>query len=157
MQCYFITQAVDILYGMRCDRGLADYGTEGMLQEARRHRNHGNVVFILSDDLAEFDLVSFDAVISLITLQHIRPALMKEYIGGLLRLLKPGCYAFLHIPTEIAFQTGRTQYEIEEHYLPREELEIILSANNCVVRDAVSKGIGSRQTAFIFVLCKNRT
>ena len=29
MQCYFITQAVDILYGMLCTRGLADYGTEG--------------------------------------------------------------------------------------------------------------------------------
>ena len=30
MQCYFITQAVDILYGMLCARGLADYGTEGV-------------------------------------------------------------------------------------------------------------------------------
>ena len=29
MQCYFITQAVDILYGMLCAGGLADYGTEG--------------------------------------------------------------------------------------------------------------------------------
>ena len=29
MQCYFITPAVDILYGMLCARGLADYGTEG--------------------------------------------------------------------------------------------------------------------------------
>ena len=28
MQCYFITPAVDILYGMLCVRGLADYGTE---------------------------------------------------------------------------------------------------------------------------------
>ena len=31
MQCYFITQAVDILYGMLCARGLADYGTEGVV------------------------------------------------------------------------------------------------------------------------------
>ena len=31
MQCYFITQAVDILYGTLCARGLADYGTEGVL------------------------------------------------------------------------------------------------------------------------------
>ena len=30
MQCYFITQAVDILYGMLCARGLADCGTEGV-------------------------------------------------------------------------------------------------------------------------------
>ena len=29
MQCYFITQAVDILYGTLCVRGLAYYGTEG--------------------------------------------------------------------------------------------------------------------------------
>ena len=30
MQCYFITQAVDILYGTLRARGLADYGTEGV-------------------------------------------------------------------------------------------------------------------------------
>ena len=30
MQYYFITQAVDIFYGMLCARGLADYGTEGV-------------------------------------------------------------------------------------------------------------------------------
>ena len=30
MQCYFITQAVDILYGTLRVRGLADYGTEGI-------------------------------------------------------------------------------------------------------------------------------
>ena len=30
MQCYFITQAVDILYGTLRARGLADYGTEGI-------------------------------------------------------------------------------------------------------------------------------
>jgi len=30
MQFYFITQAVDILYGTLRDRGLADYGTEGV-------------------------------------------------------------------------------------------------------------------------------
>ena len=29
MQCYFITQAVDIFYGTLLARGLADYGTEG--------------------------------------------------------------------------------------------------------------------------------
>ena len=29
MQCYFITQAVGILYDTLCARGLADYGTEG--------------------------------------------------------------------------------------------------------------------------------
>ena len=31
MQCYFITPAVDILYGTLFARGLADYGTEGVL------------------------------------------------------------------------------------------------------------------------------
>ena len=29
MQLYFITQAVDILYGTLCVRGFAYYGTEG--------------------------------------------------------------------------------------------------------------------------------
>ena len=29
MQFYFTTQAVDILYGTLCARGLAYYGTEG--------------------------------------------------------------------------------------------------------------------------------
>ena len=40
MQCYFTTQAVDILCGTLCARGLADYGTEGViaLRRGARHR-----------------------------------------------------------------------------------------------------------------------
>ena len=42
MQYYFITQAVDILYGTLCARGLADYGTEGPWRVAIRGATNNN-------------------------------------------------------------------------------------------------------------------
>ena len=130
--------------------------SDGMLKEARKHRNQGNVEFMLSDDLAEFDTESFDAIISLITLQHIRPPLMKECIGRLLQLLKPGGHAFLHIHTARADREMPAEVPMEMHCLPKHEVEEIGSANDCVIRAAVpKKDVGSWQTAFIFVFCKN--
>ena len=127
--------------------------SDGMLKEARKHRNHSNVKFMLSDDLAEFDIASFDAIISLITLQHIRPPLMKEFIGRLLQLLKPGGYAFLHIPTA----KRDMDMPMEMHCLPRDEVGQLGSANDCVITASVTCDYGRGQTAFIFVFCKNTT
>ncbi len=133
--------------------------SEGMLKEARKHCNHGNVEFMLSDNLEEFGTASFDAIISLITLQHIRPLLMKEYIGRLLRLLKPGCYAFLDTRTEVAIATvtAETSRYMEVHFRPGDYVEEIGTANDCVIRAAVPRGRKDGNMGFIFVFCKNTT
>ena len=74
----------------------------GMLEKAKEHDASCSIHFMLNQkrDLSCLEEESFDFVLSLITLQHMRPAFSKGYIKEFLRILKPGGVAYFQLPSE---------------------------------------------------------
>ena len=59
------------------------------------------------DDLQVFKSESFDLVYSSLTLQHVRPPLMRRYLGEFLRVLKPSGLAVFQVPSRPGGGLGR--------------------------------------------------
>ncbi|MDA9981484.1 methyltransferase domain-containing protein [Gammaproteobacteria bacterium] len=131
--------------------------SEGQLKEARKNCTYGNVDFIQSsDDLTKLDMDIFDGIISLLTLQHNRPPLIRRILEQLLQLLKPGGHAFLQIHTDVPNRDFEEILEaMEMHYLPGAEVEKIGSENDCILKAAIPRGKRESITSFIFVFCRN--
>lgn len=137
--------------------------SEGMLEKARRASEYDNVEFVQSsEDLTKLNLGHFDGIISLLTLQHNRPPLIRKFVEQLLQLLNPGGHAFLHIHTDApkrdfggALESIESMEPMEMHYLPRAEVEKIGSENDCFLKAALPKGKKESITSFIFVFCRN--
>lgn len=77
-----------------------------------------------------------DIIYSLITLQHNRPRLMKQYIHLLLQLLNPNGIALLHIPYYIPnYQFNEDKYngniQMEMHCISKEEVNKIIIEEKC--------------------------
>jgi len=73
-----------------------------MVEEAIRRNQHGDrcrYMVNVSEKLVGLDDASFDLVYSSLTLMHIEPALIRGYLGELLRVLAPeGAFVF-QLPT----------------------------------------------------------
>jgi ubiquinone/menaquinone biosynthesis C-methylase UbiE len=74
----------------------------GMLERAKEHDTTCSIHFMLNQnkDLSCLESNSFDFILSLITLQHMRPKYSKGYIKEFLRVLKPGGVAYFQLPSE---------------------------------------------------------
>jgi hypothetical protein len=74
-----------------------------MLEGARKwNRRGGRCRYLLNEtgDLRQFADRTFDFVLSLLVLQHMRPDYATAYLRELLRVLRPGGVAFFQAPTE---------------------------------------------------------
>lgn len=74
---------------------------ESMLAAARLANRHGERVDYVHNprtDLAVFGDATFDFVLTVLVLQHMRPEYALGYIGEFLRVLRPGGVAFFQIP-----------------------------------------------------------
>lgn len=72
-----------------------------MIESARRHNRHGErCEYLLNprDDLSVFPDDTFDFLLSIIVLQHMRPEYAKRYIGEFLRIVAPGGLVIFHLP-----------------------------------------------------------
>jgi len=85
----------------RLSQALADHFDEvvgvdvsaGMLELAQRHNRHGDRVRYVhnpASHLRAWPDDSFDLVFSLITLQHVPPALSRRYLREFVRICRPG-------------------------------------------------------------------
>ena len=76
---------------------------ESMLAVAAAKNRHGERVRYVHNvraDLSLFADASFDFVLSLLVLQHMRPQFASVYLREFARILRPGGVAFLQIPVE---------------------------------------------------------
>ncbi|MBX3463012.1 MAG: class I SAM-dependent methyltransferase [Planctomycetes bacterium] len=76
---------------------------ETMLAAARAANRHGDRVRYVHNprpDLAVFPDASFDFVLSMLVLQHMRNEYAQVYLGEFLRVLRPGGVAFFQLPIE---------------------------------------------------------
>lgn len=74
-----------------------------MLGVARKANRHGpRVDYVLNErpDLAVFPNASFDFVLTVLVLQHMRPDYAAGYLREFLRVLRPGGSRFFQIPIE---------------------------------------------------------
>lgn len=72
-----------------------------MIELAREHNSAGARVEYVhnpASDLAIFPEASFDFVYSVITLQHIPPALIRNYLKEFCRICRPGGVIFFQLP-----------------------------------------------------------
>lgn len=137
---------------------------ESMVERARNSNRHGRRVQYLVnavDHLRILDSASFDFVYSNITLQHVPPDASRSYIAEFLRVLGPGGTAVFQVPTGRPYPTNgwrawvyrvRRQYirrfwktlrgkpPYEMHYVPRPEVEQIVSAAGGRLLDVVDVG-----------------
>lgn len=101
----------------------------GHLEKAEEHmlsNNIENVNFkLIESQLSDILTEKFDAIISLIVLQHNRPELMKSMIKQLLSFLNDDGFALLHIPYYIPNYTKKTgtTHVMEMHFLPIFEID----------------------------------
>jgi ubiquinone/menaquinone biosynthesis C-methylase UbiE len=72
-----------------------------MIDEARRIDNTARCTFVVNarPDLQIFETGSFDLVCSSITLQHMEPRFMRQYLAEFVRVLAPGGVAAFQIPS----------------------------------------------------------
>ena len=102
----------------RLSRALAGYYGEvigvdiaaSMVELARRlNRDHTRCRFVLNecDDLRAFDDGSFDLVLTLLVLQHMRPGYAIGYIREFVRVLRPGGVLLMQIPSRKQRLGGR--------------------------------------------------
>jgi len=77
---------------------------ESMIELASQYNKYGErCKYYLNkkEDLRIFENDSFDFVISIIVLQHMRPEYSKNYIKEFMRVLAPGGLAFFQIPGNV--------------------------------------------------------
>lgn len=84
---------------------------------------------------------TFDLVFSVITLQHIPPPIMKNYVTQLLKILNPNGIAFLHIPIganggyrfmeKKYFDKQKKGLTWDMHVLPKAIIEKIIAQEGC--------------------------
>jgi SAM-dependent methyltransferase len=95
----------------RLTQGLANHFDEvvgvdiaaSMVEVARKANRHGaRVKYVLNErpDLSVFPDASFDFVLTVLVLQHMRPDYAAGYLREFLRMLRPGGIAFFQIPIE---------------------------------------------------------
>lgn len=101
----------------RLTQGLANHFDEvvgvdvaaSMVEVARKANRHGaRVSYVLNErqDLAVFPDASFDFVLTVLVLQHMRPDYAAGYLREFLRVLRPGGIAFFQIPIEPTAPAG---------------------------------------------------
>lgn len=123
--------------------------------------------FILKESvlLDKFEDNTIDFIISMITLQHIKPEYAKEYVGEFLRVLKPNGIAVFHIPDELMMFNGEEfvndveyfddymvdgrmkELVVEMHGIAKEEIIKLVKNNggkllDAQVHDAKEKMVG---------------
>lgn len=116
---------------------------------------------VLSDVTDVETLPKVDYCFSYIVLQHNTPPIMAYMLQNLLRSLKPGGVALIHIPVHHPFYRFDAETYLanpnagrgmEMHMLPRENIREIAEAEGCPLRDSYgyggTKGVYSEVFAF---------
>lgn len=148
-----------------------------MIAHARAYNTLGERVRYLvntRDDLSLLPDASFDFIYSSIVLQHIPPEASARYVAEFMRLLRPGGLAVFHVPAGKPIRAGslsalwyrvrrrhlrrawkliRGRAPYEMHYLPRTQVESIITAGGGRLMHAVDIGKGrlaGRGTNFVY-------
>ena len=148
-----------------------------MIERAREFNTLGERVTYLvntKDDLSLLPDASFDFIYSSIVLQHIPPESSTRYMAEFMRLLRPGGLAVFHVPAGKAYRPGsfsawlyrirrrnlrrawkivRGRAPYEMHYVPREQVEAIITNGGARLVHIVDIGKGrlaGRGTNFIY-------
>jgi len=145
---------------------------ESMAAKARELNRQGDRVDYrvnTTDDLAQLETGSFDLVYSNITLQHMPPEHSARYIREFFRVLKPGAIAVFQVPSGSPYRPGslgawwyavrrgplrrfwkkvRGKPPVEMHYIPRAEVELLVSESGGRLVDVVDVSHNRRGTNF---------
>lgn len=106
------------------------------LDIAKQHVPTAELYCVDNSDALPALPTNVDIIYSLIVLQHIRPPLMKKYIGLLLQLLNPNGIALLHVPYHIPnydYNNDHWQGKIgmEIHKIDKEEMYTLIHESHC--------------------------
>jgi SAM-dependent methyltransferase len=146
-----------------------------MIELARRSNRAGDrVAYHVNDrdDLQLFESGRFDLVYSSLTLQHVRPPLIKRYLREFLRVLRPSGVAVFQIPSRPTGLTGRIKRLIPDFafaayrriaygrhpavamygLLPRQATEVCIRAGGVVVNVSSQPGDGKWESYRYIVL-----
>lgn len=98
-----------------------------MINEAKKqHQDYDNITFHVNkkNDLTLFPDAYFDFILSIIVLQHIPPAITRNYIKEFVRILKPGGLIVFQLPSnprqskkDLAF-SARITCDTEPRHFP---------------------------------------
>ncbi|HSY54338.1 MAG TPA: class I SAM-dependent methyltransferase [Opitutaceae bacterium] len=133
--------------------------SEEMLRLARRHDQHADSVRYQHNSKSDLGCLpddSFDFVLSMITLQHIKLAYVRRYLRDFVRICRPGGVLLLQMPAtqprkipplnpptpwRIVKRWLRLSFpsvaKMEMHALPRSEMEALLTGSGATVLDVV--------------------
>ena len=129
-------------------------------------KNITNVSFFHFDDPRFlYQLPNFDAIFSIITLQHNPPPLISWTLQNLIACLNPGGIAYVQIPTYrngYIFEVERylkspKPETLEMHFLPQYEIFKIIELGNCLcleVREDGMVGSDSQMLSNTFLIQK---
>ena len=153
---------------------------QSMVAKALELNNHGDrVEYVVNsvDHLRIFADASFDFIYSSITLQHIPPDANRNYVAEFMRLLSPGGIAVFQVPNGKAYNPGslgerwyrlrrqhlrrfwkalRGKPQYEMHYIPRAEVESIISKGGAKMVDVQTFGRGGPNDNYRYCVAKLR-
>ncbi|MCF7977045.1 MAG: class I SAM-dependent methyltransferase [Chromatiaceae bacterium] len=130
-------------------RGHLDLLQDNMRRYPSLH--NGNIDCFYLDSLASIDEApsGVDFIYSYITLQHNTPFVIAVMLRGLLKALKAGGYACLHIPIHHPFyrfsheeylSSSRSGARMEMHILPRENIREVAGQVGAKIVDSYGYG-----------------
>lgn len=140
-----------------------------MLEHAKKYNRHGNRIHFIHNTTNDISVLAsnlFDFIYSNITLQHIPPGHVVNYIREFFRVLRPGGLAVFQMPSGpanrfgifgfwfYAFRRvyvrrfwqlirGRPTYEM--HYIARSQMEQVIKDSGGTIVDIV--GVGNKRKA----------
>lgn len=170
------SKALDFGCGIgRLTLNLADIFTEvhgidiskSMIEKAEfycKKRNKENCFFHVNTkgDLSVYEDDTFDFIVSMITLQHMKQEYSTAYLLEFIRILKPGGLLFFQLPNEITnlasynkFEQGMTP-EMEMYGIKRTELIELIESMHAKVKVCIEdSACGSIIRSFRYIVEKN--
>jgi SAM-dependent methyltransferase len=141
--------------------------SEPMVERARAENRHGERVRYVCNpraDLALFGDGVFAFAMTVLVLQHLRPAYTLGYLRELLRVLRPGGLLFFQLPTAELYADAAPpaphveipgEAHMEMHVVPRADvLAAIAAGGGDVLRDEEDRWAGAHWQSFHFLVRK---
>lgn len=85
-----------------------------------------------------------EVIISLITLQHNSPKLIKKFLINLLKLLQDNGIALIQIPYKIDSKLINSIDKMQMHALPINDVKKITKGCNCIILDEIESDVGGK-------------
>jgi len=143
------------------DYSLKVYGmdiSEEHLKIAKRNVKSASFYCVESENNLPKLPINPEIIISLITLQHSEPKLIKKYLISLLKILQMNGISCIHIPYKINSYHVNSSDKMQMHSLSKDDVKKIVHFSNCKILEEIDSDLTDKRNGIfsaIYVIKKS--